>query len=1179
MKTEPQSRLPLRKDGFARLSGSPEAVTDQYRIDKYNFEQTPNTKIHLHSRIMKRFLTLFVLIVPILASAQQTRTISGQVLDRTDGSPLVGATVFIAPEETQAKEYNPQGTIAYEQGRFEFTLPSSVRQVVVSYLGYESQTLDISGKSNFTIQLSPSENRVDAVVVTGYQRIEKRKLTSSISNVRMSDISRDGVASVDEMLSGSIAGLTSTPTTGAPGGASKVKIRSTVTLNGSTDPLWVLDGIPLEGNDIPSDWSSKENIDNLYNLSIAGLNPADIEDITVLKDAAATAIYGARAANGVIIITTKKGARNQPTRVNVSASLFVTDRPDLGKLNLMNASQKVDFELALAANGRLNYLPAMGGVARILDKAGERDVLRNGGGFNALSPETRAAIDALRRDGTDWGREIYRVALNQQYSFSVSGGGNRASYYLSGGYYNEQGTTVGTGFERLNLTMKTDYDLLKNLRFGASVFVGQNRNDSYLSDTDVFTNPSRYSRTVNPYFNAYNDDGSYAYDPDMNVYPGNDDNVIPFNFLEERANTEYTLRTRSMKSIFDLDFRPVKGLRIYTQFGLQIDNALTEKMAGEETYFTRKYALNSVISDVTYMPKGGIIQNWNADLSQYTWKAQAEYSGTFAEKHELDLMAGMEMRGTTSTTIHTKGFGYDPRTMTNEPILFPNNSSGIDKANSAAFTQYQKSFYENRYLSYFLTASYTYDNRYTLFGSMRYDGTNLFGVDPKYKFNPMWSISGAWNINREGSLRNARWLDNLRLRLSYGAQGNIDRTTSPYILGEWVTRTPGNAVEDAISVTSPPNQNLRWETTYSWNAALDFAAFENRIGFTFEVYGRRSKDLITSRTIPLETGFTSTSSNFGEISSRGIEFSLNTVNIRTRDFRWETQINVAHNTDRVEKIHIDEKSWEPSREGYSASAVFALRTAGLDQYGIPMFWKDGKKVSLQEFVNFQVKEPDYYEIFEFSPVMDQDQSEVRNRMSHIGSLNPDLTGGFNNRFYFKGFDLTVSCNFVFGQFVRETPFYTPQMTNPGQNNSTKVQQIWSTANPSGIYPALVGSARPDGSVWEDWSDWAENPDPYRAYCWIMEQSNSWGASSIFQNLDIWYRKINYFRVNSIRLGYTFPEKITRKLRMSSLRLHFEARNPFVIASDYDGYFDPETYGNIYAQPLARTYSVGLNITF
>lgn len=282
---------------------------------------------------------------------------------------------------------------------------------------------------------------------------------------------------------------------------------------------------------------------------------------------------------------------------------------------------------------------------------------------------------------------------------------------------------------------------------------------------------------------------------------------------------------------------------------------MTEKMAQENTFFTRKYAYDSRISGVEYLPKGGVIQNWNSDLSQYTWKAQAEYTGVFG-KHELDLMAGLEMRGTTNTSVHTKGFGYDHKTMTTKPINFP---TGSNKINEGKFKQYQKSFYENRYLSYFFTASYTYDNRYTFFGSMRYDGTNLFGVDPKYKFNPMWSVSGAWNINREKFLRDARWLDNLRLRASYGAQGNIDRSTSPYILGTWNNVSLGGVTEDRIDVSSPPNQNLRWETTYSWNAALDFAALDNRIGFTFELYGRRSKDLITNRSIPLETGFPSTS--------------------------------------------------------------------------------------------------------------------------------------------------------------------------------------------------------------------------------------------------------------------------------------------------------------------------------
>lgn len=238
-----------------------------------------------------------------------------------------------------------------------------------------------------------------------------------------------------------------------------------------------------------------------------------------------------------------------------------------------------------------------------------------------------------------------------------------------------------------------------------------------------------------PYLNAYNPDGSYLYDPDMTARQ-RDSDVLDYNYFEERNNTEYTLKTRSIKTIFDLDYQPVKGLRLYTQFGLQVDNSMTEKMAQENSYFTRKYARNSVVDGVRYMPEGGVIQNWNSDMSQYNWKAQIEYSGTFAKKHELDLMAGMEMRGTTNTTIHTKGFGYDHKTMVTEPMPIPSGDAGERLANSSYFKQYQKSFYENRYLSYFFTGSYTYDNRYTIFGSMRYDGTTSSASIPSTSSTP-----------------------------------------------------------------------------------------------------------------------------------------------------------------------------------------------------------------------------------------------------------------------------------------------------------------------------------------------------------------------------------------------------------------------------------------------------------
>ena len=244
-----------------------------------------------------------------------------------------------------------------------------------------------------------------------------------------------------------------------------------------------------------------------------------------------------------------------------------------------------------------------------------------------------------------------------------------------------------------------------------------------------------------------------------------------------------------------------------------------------------------------------------------------------------------------------------------------------------------------------------------------------------------------------------------------------------------------------------------------------------------------------------------------------------------------------------------------------------------------MFWRDGKKISLQEFVGFRVEASDpwglgFPEYFEYGPAMNVSQKDVRGYLTYVGSRNPDVTGGFNNRFYYKNFDLAISCNFVFGQLMTRSPFYNPAQTNPGQNYTTEMNKVWSPSNTSGTYPSLTGNLQADGSAWGDWD---ENPDPYRVYYWIMDNFPT--NVNLFNSLDIWNRKINYFRVNSIRLGYSFPQRITRKLHMAGLRVHFEARNPLVIATNYDGYFDPETYGNIYAQPMARTYSVGLNITF
>lgn len=1096
---------------------------------------------------MRKLMLLFILGFPLLAAAQDTRKISGKVLEQSTGLPLPGATVFIDPKSPEAATYNPAGTVTDVQGKFELVLPASIKMVVVSFIGFEALNLNIAEKDEYIVQLREEARQLDEAVVTGYQKIEKRKVTSAISTVNADDIKRIGVASIDQMLEGQVAGLMAMPTNGAPGAPAKMRVRSTVSLTGSTDPLWVLDGMILEGNDVPKDFGNKDNIDNLYNTSIAGVNPSDIENITVLKDAAATAIYGARAANGVIIVTTKKGKKGK-LRVNASASTFVTTKPDLGKLDLMNASEKVDFELGMAAREDLTFREELGGVSRILAKYGQLEAFRQGG-LEAVSPEARAEINVLKNSGTNWGDEVYQNAINQQYNLSFSGGSDQATYYLSAGYYNEKGTTIGTGFDRLNVTMKTDWNLLDNLKLGASVFVTSSERKSYLTDADAFINPSRYTRRVNPYLSARDENGNYIYDPDILE---NSDKRLDFNLLEERENTEYTLKGLSLKPMITLDYKPASWLNLTTQFSMQIDRNRTEKMADKNSYYVRKYREKGMHNGKDYLPEGGVIQNWNNDLSQYQWKLQGEFSRTFAEVHDVDVMAGVEMRGSESKEIHTKGFGFDRKSLTTKPLVFPENSL---KWNEESFRQYRQSFNEDRFLSYYMTASYTYNNRYTVFGSLRYDGSNLFGVDRKYKYLPLWAISGAWNVNRENFLRDADWLSNLKFRLSYGLQGNVDKNTSPLVVGDWGNTSilPG-IDEPTIGVINPPNPYLRWEKTSNWNAGIDFGVLNNRITMSVDAYHRVSNDLIGMRDLPGENGFDYSTMNWAKATNKGVEVALSTVNIRTKDFRWTTDFNIARNKSLVNRIHTRENSYSPSLEGHPIGAQFALKTAGLDNRGLPMFWKEGNKVTMEEF--FRLGPGSGFEEMSFVNV-----KEYRDLYTYVGDSEPKFTGGLINRLFYKNFDLTVSCSFNLGQTVKETPFYNPTEVSPGDNYSNRVNEIWSPSNPDGKYPTMLGR-----------NTYEENN---YAYLWLKTLD----PNSSFKDYDIWYKKMSYMRVNSIRLGYSLPEKIAQRLHLASARVSVEARNPFVFGSSYKGYFDPESYGSIYSQPLPKTFACGLELSF
>lgn len=978
----------------------------------------------------KRVLIVLLCFVGALSSAfAAEKKVQGVVISSEDNLPLIGASVYVTAEDLKkaGSAQTTMGVITDVDGQFSIAIPAGITRFFCSYVGYDVLEVKlVPGKEHYEITLHASSQMLDAVVVTGYQTVERRKLTAAVSKLDISDETIGAVKSIDQALAGQIAGLSVSPTSGAPGAPAKIRIRGTASLNGTQDPLWVLDGIPLEGTDVPEP-DELNDITNMKQSSIAGLNPADIENITILKDAAATAIYGARAANGVIVITTKKGKVGKPV-ISFSSRFTYTPTLSLDRLNLLNSAEKVGLEMDMIRN---NYSPDnhKGGVYNILSNYNELSAFQNGG-WDALSSDTQAAINRLKSVNTNWGDILFRDAFSQEYNLSLSGGTERVTYYTSFGYYKEDGNVDGVGMDRFNLVGKTSYKVNSILKVGASMFANRRKNTNYLTDAYGMSNPVFYSRKANPYFELYDKNGNYNYDYDIQ---NNTDKDLGFNIFEERQNTSNESVVNSFSSIFDAELRFNDKWKLTSQFGYQLEKTSREEIADWESYAMRYYYKLSEYSQggetKHFLPEGGMQKSYENSNSQITWKAMGEYRDSFNDIHELEVMAGTELRKTWYETLFSAGYGFDRKTLTTKPVIFPNESY------ATSFPLHQTTYKENAYVSFYSTASYSLLNRYTVGGSIRFDGSDLFGVDKKYRYLPLYSVSALWRLSQEPFMQQAKWVDNLVFRASYGLQGNIDKNTSPFLLGTYRSESilPGVS-EDVIIINSAPNKKLRWEKTQSVNAGFDFSVLNQAINLSVDYYYRKGTDLIALRMLPLETGFTSMNVNWASMENKGVEISLSTRNITTKNFSWYTNFNFAYNGNKVLQENIPEQQTTPGREGYPVGAIFALKTAGVNkETGNMMFYNpEGEKVTLKELYRLK----DEWGIGIASS--DVTAAEERTFYSYIGSSDAPYTGGLINTFSYKNWELNVNFSLTFGGYVRTQPSYDIINPDYGKNYNADV---------------------------------------------------------------------------------------------------------------------------------------------
>lgn len=510
-------------------------------------------------------------------------------------------------------------------------------------------------------------------------------------------------------------------------------------------------------------------------------------------------------------------------------------------------------------------------------------------------------------------------------------------------------------------------------------------------------------------------------------------------------------------------------------------------------------------------------------------------------------MAGTEIRKNWEERIFTAGYGFDKKTMITKPVIFPDE----DKARQ--FPLHTKTYQENAFASFFSTTSYSFRNTYTLGGSIRIDGSDLFGVDKKYRYLPLYSFSGLWRISNEPFMTSVQWIDNLAIRASYGLQGNIDKNTSPYLLGNYrITSILPGGSEHMIDIASAPNEKLRWEKTHSVNAGIDFSIANQAVNLSVDYYYRKGVDLIGLQMLPLETGFTSTNINWASMTNEGIELAISTRNITTKNFSWYTNFNFSYNNNKVLKETIREDSTTPSREGYPARALFVLKTAGLDDDGYILFEnKKGEKVTLKEL--FRLENPGWG--FPMATT-DITPEEERTLYTYKGNQDSPYTGGFINTFNYKNWELAVNLIFNFGGYVKTQPSYSITEFDRGKNANRDILNRWTPSNTETNFPALLSQ-------------------DYRSdeYYWYFSRPE------IYNNLDIWAKRLSYMRLQSLRLGYRVPELFVKKLGLSAASLSVEGRNLFVVGASYRNHLDPESMDNPYAAPVPKSVTFSLNLSF
>ena len=1029
------------------------------------------------------------------APQQGVRKIRGQVLDNED-IPLVGADVLV--KGTTAGVYTDV------DGYYEIEVPDNPEvSLIFNFFGMKPHEELIGSRDRINVILFPDVEMLDAVVVTGYQTISKERTTGAFAKVNSEQFETQRISNVSTMLEGRVAGL------------NDGQIRGVTSMNGLTTPLYVIDGFPVEKttNDGYGNWVE----------SVPDINPEDIQSITVLKDAAAASIYGARAANGVVVITTKRAQKDQ-MNVSFSATLSLQPYSTYADKYLADAATMVELEREWAAqNPNLQGTGAAAYAQGLLDDntfttQGIRALLRGYAGQMTQS-EVDAQLAALAAMGYSYYDDIKRYGarnpFSQQYNLSFGRGSEKNTFNASITYRNNLESDKYTDNDDIGINIQNTTQITKWLTLDVGTYL--NYGSGSTQSFSLFSPGYTYM----PYDRLVNGDGSYYTNRQEDRYSAYNMSILNSNGLynlditplDEIGMNLTRQKNFSNRTYARLAIKFTDWLKYTASFQYEYANYATEQLRSKDSYDVRNtvntYASANGDGTATFnIPYGNIYFTSNNITRAYNFRQQLDFNKTFADKHEVTALVGTETRENKNNYENRTLYNYDPDLMTYSLI----DQVGLSSMGSiwgwGSFTTQNTAYLLeliNRYVSFYGNAAYTYDGRYTVTGSIRWDKTNLFSTGSKYQKRPIWSVGASWNIDREEFMQGADWVNMLKLRFSYGIGGNIAKNSAPYMTAYFGSNQHVGGISGTIQ--SRPNPNLRWEKTATTNVGVDFSLLDNRLSGTVEYYYKNGTDLLANTNgVPTEGwGYSTYTINNGEMVNEGFEISLNGTAVSTSDWRFDIGAIFSYNRNEVTYVNveapvsfllIDYPAAYP-RIGNPYNAIYGYQWAGLSAQGTPQLYdRNG-------------------ELYD-----DMTPSDIEDLL-YFGTTVPVYSGALNLNLRWRNWELAAQFLFEGGHKMRNTsiPFIDGSIAPVNNRISDRWQQPGDEAHTD--VPRYISSENP-----------LYNYNYYTMYA--QSSVNIIDASNL--------------SLNNLSLTYRLPSNACSKLAMKGARIMAAAENLFMVAA-------------------------------